>query len=447
MVSRLSRGSPWWGFGALALTGLVLVSVSLVSLRNYRASNDATIEAASVVLDEAVLFIYLHEAQSEKRGYLATGNEAFRASFLETKGLLIAQMDDLDNHEGWTADQRAALDGALAAAREQVDLLQHSVDLMDAGLVDEARASADYERDQQLVTRVQEGLGVIAAVESAQRDEAESDADQRALVSAIAIVALAVVTTSLGVWVFLALRKRGEAETLRRSNQAKDEVLAMLAHELRSPITIIGGNARILRARFDSLDEDERLASVVEVEQEAQRIEGMVAQMMTLSGDESSKAPDLEPTRVPDVIERAVERARVLHPETDIAVNYDAKLNLVLANPGFTEQVIENLLSNARKYGPPGEPIQVRARNRGQSVEISVIDRGAGIQAELRDRIFEPFVRVPGTNGHQEGLGLGLAVCRRLMRVQGGDIWVDGGPGVGTCFTLSLPVITTLPTA
>lgn len=445
-MSRLSRGSPWWGFGALALTGLVLVSVSLVSLRNYRASNDATIEAASVVLDEAVLFIYLHEAQSEKRGYLATGNEAFRASFLETKALLIAQMDKLDRHAGWTADQRDALNGALAAAREQVDLLQHSIDLMDAGLVEEARASADFERDKQLVGRVQDGLGGVAAVETAQQRAAEADADERALVSAVAIVALAVVTTSLGIWVFLALRRRGEAETLRRSNQAKDEVLAMLAHELRSPITVIGGNARILRTRFDSLDEDERLASVAEVEREAERIERMVAQMMTLAGDESSKTPELEPTRIPDVITRAAERTHLLHPDAEVAVNCDAGLNLVLASASITEQVIENLLSNAIKHGPAGQPIEVRARNRGQSVEVSVIDRGVGIQAELRERIFEPFVRLPGTNGRQDGLGLGLAVCRRLMRVQGGDIWVDGGPGRGTCFTLSLPIITAPPT-
>lgn len=436
-MRSLVRGSSWLGFLSLATGAAILVAISLISLRNYQSSSDATLDAAEVIVQEAVLFIRLLEAETAERGYLATGNASFRTEFDEAKAATEATLEPLLARDNWTPEQKAALDRLATAAREHLSRLQVSVDLVSAGNITEAVANADLETDQRLMTEVQANLQTIASVEASQRDAAESSADRRALASAIGIMSLSVITASLAAWVFISIRRQGTADSLRRANQAKDEVLAMLAHELRSPITIISGHARLLRMRFDSLDGEERSASLSDVERESERIDRMVSQMLALSGDDTVAAPELEPVRVRDLIDRSVERHSKLHGGSDVVVHGGPGLPLALADPDYTEQVIENLLSNATKYGPAGESIEVEARAVGQWIEVSVRDGGAGIPLEARERIFEPFVRIPGTS-RREGMGLGLAVCRRLMRAQGGDVWVDGASQPGTTFTLRL---------
>jgi signal transduction histidine kinase len=102
--------------------------------------------------------------------------------------------------------------------------------------------------------------------------------------------------------------------------------------------------------------------------------------------------------------------------------------------------VVENLLSNAAKYGSRTEPIDVEVTATGGEVAISVMDRGPGIERRRRDTIFEPFVRLPDSQKRSEGLGLGLPICRLLMRTLGGDVTVIDRPGGGARFTATLQV-------
>lgn len=437
----LARGTSWLSFAGLAVGAAILVVLSLVSLRNYQSASDTTLGAAEVVVQEAVLLIRILEAQTAERGYLATQDETFREDFTEAKQATTDSLNALLQRDHWTQEQREALEGARAATQEHLTRLQGSVDLIATGDIATAIRGADVQRDQELLTEIQEHLAAIAAVEADQRNTAEEDADQRALLSAIGIVALAIVTASLAVWVLVSLRRQGAADSLRQANQAKDEVLAMLSHELRSPITIINGHVRLLRTRAESMDPAEREESLVEVEREAHRLDRMVAHMLTLSSNGTARAPELEPLRIGHLVDRAVERHAVLHAGSKVKVVCGDELPLVLADEDYIGQVIENLLSNAAKYGPPGAPIEVRARNQGPWVEVSVTDQGQGIAPELRERIFEPFVRAENGAGRREGLGIGLAVCRRLIRAQGGDVWVDASTGPGTTLTFRLAAI------
>jgi two-component system sensor histidine kinase KdpD len=107
------------------------------------------------------------------------------------------------------------------------------------------------------------------------------------------------------------------------------------------------------------------------------------------------------------------------------------------------ERVIANLLDNAAKYSPPGQPIGVVGRLTSDGVGLRIEDRGLGIPAEHAERIFDPFFREP-TAGYpaKPGTGLGLAICRSIIRAHGGQIWAEQRVGGGAAFVFTLPVAT-----
>jgi len=110
----------------------------------------------------------------------------------------------------------------------------------------------------------------------------------------------------------------------------------------------------------------------------------------------------------------------------------------VRADPDRLEQVVENLLANARRYSPEGSEVVLSARRAGDEVAIAVRDRGPGIRPEDRERIFDPFVRL----GPGKGLGIGLTIARTLVESMGGRLEVDAAPGGGSTFTVTLPAAT-----
>jgi signal transduction histidine kinase len=106
------------------------------------------------------------------------------------------------------------------------------------------------------------------------------------------------------------------------------------------------------------------------------------------------------------------------------------------------ERVLDNLLDNALKYTPKGGVITVAVRPMNGQVEVRVTDTGPGIPPEYRERIFDRFTRVPGSEGRRRGLGWGLAFCSRVIEAHGGRIWVESEAGQGSTFAFTIPVET-----
>jgi signal transduction histidine kinase len=113
----------------------------------------------------------------------------------------------------------------------------------------------------------------------------------------------------------------------------------------------------------------------------------------------------------------------------------------VVASSFHVEHVLRNLMSNAEKYSPSSAPIEVQVERDELEVRVTVLDRGAGIPDEEQQHIFDPFYRSPRTSDHARGMGIGLAVCKRLIEAQGGRIWVASREGGGTVFGFGLPVV------
>jgi signal transduction histidine kinase len=231
-----------------------------------------------------------------------------------------------------------------------------------------------------------------------------------------------------------------DSEKLQEANAVKDEVLAFVAHELRGPLTTILGNASILLNKHNGLGPSTVHLALQDIQTEARHLQRLIANLLVLARPEQETPVPDEPLDFYHLVRTAVEEHRKGCPQRQLHLTAQETEILVAAHRDYTEEVLINLLSNAEKYSPPAESIEVRLRRAGDHVEASVLDRGPGIAEDEADAIFQPFYRSPMTSSHALGLGLGLAVCKRLIESQGGHIWVAPREGGGSQFAITLPL-------
>ena len=229
---------------------------------------------------------------------------------------------------------------------------------------------------------------------------------------------------------------------LRAASEAKSRFLANVSHELRAPVTAIIGLGRLL-----SDDSSDPLTP--EQGRQVELIRGSAADLLSLVNDlldlAKAEAGRLEPSWT-DVDLKAVFgqlrgtlRPLATRPEVDFVVEEPGVARL-RSDEVLLAQVLRNLLTNAIKFTAAGS-IRLTAVAVGPEVEFAVADTGAGIPAELQERIFEEFYQVPGSHALSgKGTGLGLPYARRLVGILGGALRVTSEPGVGSTFTVSLPV-------
>ena len=225
---------------------------------------------------------------------------------------------------------------------------------------------------------------------------------------------------------------------LQEAIAAKDEFLGLVSHELRTPITVVMGNARALQRRGDTLDEQTRREALEDIVSEGERLNRIITNLLVLARIERGQEPEIEPVHLSRTAARCAlgMESRFLREITIDPLHDDA---WVLGEPGYLEQVITNLVSNAAKYSPRGEPIVLSIDRLGDQWALSVADRGPGVQEHERERIFETFYRSGTTADSSPGVGIGLSVCARLVTALGGRIWVEPREGGGSVFRFTVP--------
>jgi signal transduction histidine kinase/CheY-like chemotaxis protein len=229
-------------------------------------------------------------------------------------------------------------------------------------------------------------------------------------------------------------------DAANRANQAKSEFLSRMSHELRTPLNAVLGFAQLLE--LGRLDERQR-ESVVRILAAGRHLLGLINEVLEISRIEAGRLHlTLEPLPVAEVVRSAIDLVRPLAAARGIALRMDEPLDRrhVQADRQRLQQVLLNLLSNGVKYNREGGQVTVACAPATGPVEIRVTDTGRGIAAEDLARLFTPFERLGAESGTVEGTGLGLAVSRQLAEAMSGAIRVDSTPGVGSTFTLELPV-------
>ncbi|MBD2662908.1 histidine kinase [Richelia sinica] len=241
-----------------------------------------------------------------------------------------------------------------------------------------------------------------------------------------------------------------EKEKLYEQLQFKDRVIAMLAHDLRNPLTAVAIAIETLQSNynpdsgaFQRLKPAMTVHLLKQARSQTKLIDRMIADLLQVGRGKDTEFP-ITPQKLElsqlclDVLDELCDRYTTKFQKIEKDIPQD--LPYVYADPERIRQVIVNLLDNAIKYTPVGGKISISALHRTtQKVQFSIGDTGPGIPEENRDRIFENHFRLQRDEG-TEGYGIGLCLCQRIIRAHYGQIWVDTSPNGGAWFHFTLPV-------
>jgi PAS domain S-box-containing protein len=233
---------------------------------------------------------------------------------------------------------------------------------------------------------------------------------------------------------------RSEAE---EANRLKDEFLATISHELRSPLNAILGWARLLREPDMRWDQMERALETIERNAQAQArlIEDLLDVSRIVSGKLSIQ---MRPVTLNSMVQSAVADLRLAAESKgiDLRLTEDEEIKLI-GDADRLQQVVWNLLSNAIKFTPEGGRVEVGLKRVGERAELWVRDTGRGISPEFLPHVFDRFRQATRTDARSRaGLGLGLAIVRHIVEAHGGNVTVESaGVGLGATFVCKLPLV------
>lgn len=222
-----------------------------------------------------------------------------------------------------------------------------------------------------------------------------------------------------------------DVTAVRRTDALKADFVAVIGHELRTPITVMKGFLKTLIRRGDSLSEERRAQALHAVDASVSRLERLIEDLLFISAiEERSATLDLRPVDLGALL-RAQEGDRVVvhAPERAVEVEVDADR---------VAQVVRHLLDNALEHS--AADVHVELVDRGGTAEVAVVDSGPGIFSGDLPHLFERFHQIDGSSTRSHGgVGLGLYVCRRIVEAMGGRIWCESRLGVGSRFVFTLP--------
>jgi len=241
-------------------------------------------------------------------------------------------------------------------------------------------------------------------------------------------------------------RLAADLETARLQSETeglRNALLSSVSHDLRSPLAAMIGAATSLRAYDAELAPEERSELVTTVLEEGQRLDRYIQNLLdTARLGHGNLRLERDWTAAGDLLGAALARLRRYYPDILLDLHLQPELPLLFVSSSLVEQALFNILENAAKFSPSGEPIAVAARVDGGQLRIDIGDRGPGIPPEERLRIFEMFYSAARGDRDARGTGLGLSICRGMIEAHGGSVEALEGPqGMGSTFRVSLPLV------
>ncbi len=225
-------------------------------------------------------------------------------------------------------------------------------------------------------------------------------------------------------------------------DRMKTELVSMVAHELRSPLTSISGFSELLLDPTVNREQSEEYATIIL--KESNRLSDLINKFLDISKIEAGKSQAKKvPMQIRDVIDKVLDIN--LHQAEKkgivVSVKVSPNLPLVIGDVDMLEQVALNLFANAVKYSPENTAIEIRLKERENDVLIEFEDNGYGISEKAQQRLFEKFYRVTDNEKVREitGTGLGLALVKEIVEIHGGNITVHSKLGEGSTFSFTIP--------
>jgi K+-sensing histidine kinase KdpD len=228
---------------------------------------------------------------------------------------------------------------------------------------------------------------------------------------------------------------------LQNLDQTRSEFVSLVSHQIRAPLTNMSGAMERMQSACQCVSPTcTRMFRIMD--DQLFRLDSLVQNVLASNRIEAGElALHCEPLSILPLLRQVVEQNRTRSLERPISLPEKPGLPLVLADRERVADVLVNLLDNADKYAPPGQPVDVGVRADDTAVTIAVRDHGPGLLPDDLERVFDKFYRRDGSDAQMAyGYGLGLYVCQRLVEAQGGRIWAENHRDGGAVFSFTLPV-------
>jgi two-component system sensor histidine kinase KdpD len=231
-----------------------------------------------------------------------------------------------------------------------------------------------------------------------------------------------------------------QAQLQVESEQLRSSLLSSVSHDIRTPLAGIAGAASSLAASFDSIDpatRNELLATIID---ESEHLTQLVENLLHMTRLSSGKVTiDRQWHPVDDVIGSTLGRIERHLEGRPIEIHIDEAVGLGHFDAVLIEQLLVNLIDNAKKHSPPGAAIEITANAVSNGIELAVSDRGKGFFPGDEQRVFDLFYRGAAARPDRRGTGIGLAICRAIAEVHGGRIEASNRPDSGAVVRVFLP--------
>ncbi|MBS1664608.1 MAG: HAMP domain-containing histidine kinase [Bacteroidetes bacterium] len=233
-------------------------------------------------------------------------------------------------------------------------------------------------------------------------------------------------------------------EKLTSMDRLRQELIANISHDLRSPLAITRGYIETLTMKGNTLTDQEIKRYLSIITSSLQKLSHLVEQLFEYSKFEANQIlPQKEAFFLSELVSDLIAKYEILAKQKGITLNADTRttLPLVFADLALVERAVQNLLDNALKFTPAGGSITITLRNRGKNVELAIADTGIGIPGDDQPYIFDRYKQFPDHElTNKEGTGLGLAIVKKILDLHHSTITVTSQPGQGTTFWFQLPI-------
>lgn len=223
-------------------------------------------------------------------------------------------------------------------------------------------------------------------------------------------------------------------------NNRKDEFIGIASHELKTPLTSVKAYTELLEDHLQNSEDEEALLYLDKANKNISKLEGFISDLLDVSRVQAGKLKlHIEEFNFDALVKETVESMN--HTSMDHHITMIGKTKIKInADRGRIEQVIVNFINNAIKYSPQDFRIEVTVKKVKEYIKLSVIDNGIGIPSDRVDKIFDRFFRIEEHSNHISGLGIGLNICRDIVKMHRGDIGVNSIEGKGSTFYFKLPI-------
>ena len=230
-----------------------------------------------------------------------------------------------------------------------------------------------------------------------------------------------------------------EIEVRKAAETQKDDFIVMVSHELKTPLTSLKGYLQLLEAHYDSLGKTEALTYLETANRQANKLNSLVNDLLDISKIENGKLKfNIKTFNFNRLLGNTVNMMKQVNENNHIMIKNHTDVEIE-GDEMRIEQVLINYLSNAIKYSPKNQDIEVEAEKLDDFLQLTVTDQGIGIPSEMHHKLFDKFFRVDAP-GHFQGMGIGLYICAEIIQRHGGTYGVTSIPGSGSSFYFTLPL-------